>query len=89
MTIIIESTGDVKINGRKIAKLCNDGALCDIRRHSGGFRVAVSEELLESLADTTGLQFTNLDTKDVYTISGTMPALSTIQGMSFNVLVRL
>jgi hypothetical protein len=75
MTISIEPTGDIKINGGKIAKLRNDGVLCDIRRHSsgflysGGFRVAVSEELLESLPDTTILQFTNLDTKDVYTIT--------------------
>jgi hypothetical protein len=75
MTISIEATADVKRNGCKIAKLRNDGALCDIHRHgsgflySGGFRVALSEELLESLPDTTILQFTNLDTKDVYTIT--------------------
>jgi hypothetical protein len=73
MTIIIEPTGNVKVNGKKAAILRNNGALCDIRRHgngflySGGFRVAVSEELLESLSDTTVLQFTHLDTKDVWT----------------------
>ena len=65
----------VYIGGRKAAVLRNGAALCDIRRHgsgflySGGFRVAVCEELLESLSDTTVLQFTNLDTKDVYTIT--------------------
>lgn len=75
MTIVIENSGDVKIHGRKIAQLRNEGNLCDIRRHgsgflySGGYRVAVAEELLESLPDTTLLQFTNLDTKDVYTIT--------------------
>ncbi len=63
------------INGKPAAVLRNEGNLCDIRRHgsgflySGGFRVAVAEELLESLPDSTVLQFTNLDTKDVYTIT--------------------
>lgn len=73
MTVTIAQTGEVKINGRKAAVLRNHDALCDIRRHSNGFlhsgsfRVAVSEELLESLPDSTLLQFTHLDTKDVWT----------------------
>jgi hypothetical protein len=75
MSIVIESNGVVKINNRKAAVLRNRGTLCDIRRHgsgflySGGFRVAVAEELLESLPDTTLLQFTNLDSRDVWTIT--------------------
>jgi hypothetical protein len=73
MSIVIENSGDVKIGGRKIAKLRNGGALCDIRRYSSGFlysggmRVAVVEELLETLEDTVILQFVNMDTKDVWT----------------------
>lgn len=73
MTIVIQPNGDVKKDGRKIAQLRNDGALCDIRRHSngflysGGFRVAVVEELLEALPDETILQFTHLDSGDVWT----------------------
>jgi hypothetical protein len=76
MSIVIEPTGQVKRDGRKIAQLRNDGALCDIRRHSngflygrGGFRVSVAEDLLEALPDTTLLQFTHLDTKDMWTIT--------------------
>jgi hypothetical protein len=76
MNIVIESTGQVKQRGRKIAQLRNDGALCDIRRHSngflygrGGFRVSVAEELLEALPDETVLQFTHMDTRDVWTIT--------------------
>jgi hypothetical protein len=75
MAIVIETSGDVKKDGRKIAQLRNEGTLCDIRRHSngflysGGYRVSVVEELLEVLADTTVLQFTNMDSKDVYTIT--------------------
>lgn len=62
----------VYIHGRKAAVLRNWGTLCDIRRHSNGFlynphRVAVSEALLESLGDTVTLQFTNMDTRDVWT----------------------
>ena len=61
------------INGKRAAVLRNGGTLADIRRHSNGFlyspthRVSVSEELLEQLGDDVVLQFTNMDTKDVYT----------------------
>jgi len=69
---ITEESQPIYINGRKVAMLRNGGALCDIRRHNSGFlygphRVAVSEELLESLPDTTVLQFTNMDSRDVWT----------------------
>jgi hypothetical protein len=62
----------VYIDGRKVAVLRNGGMLCDIRRHTNGFlynppRVAMSEELLESLPDSVVLQFTNLDSGDVWT----------------------
>lgn len=73
MVTINQKTGDVKINGRKIAKLRYGGALCDIRRHGSGFlyspvmRVAVVEELLETLTDTVLLQFKNIDSGDVWT----------------------
>jgi hypothetical protein len=73
MSIVIEQTGEVKQGERKIAQIRQDGVVCDIRRHgngflySGGYSVAVNEELLESLPDTTILQFTNLDTRDIYT----------------------
>ena len=75
MTIVIENSGVVKKDGRKIAQLRQDGAVCDIRRHSngflysGGYKVSVAEELLESLPDSTILQFTNMDTGDVYTVT--------------------
>jgi len=62
----------IYINGRKVAAIRNGGNLVDIRRHNSGFlyaphRVAIAEELLESLPDTTILQFTNLDSRDVWT----------------------
>jgi hypothetical protein len=72
MTIVIENNGDVKKDGRKIAKLRNGGAVCDIRRHRNGFlyhggmKVSISEELLESLADTVVIQITDMDRGDVY-----------------------
>ncbi len=75
MSIVIEISGDVKKDGRKIGKMRQGGAVCDIRRHqngflySGGFKVAVVEELLEALPDTTLLQFTHMETKDVWTIT--------------------
>jgi hypothetical protein len=67
-------TQPVYIAGRKAAVLRNGGALCDIRRHSNGFlynphRVAISEELLESLPDPVVLQFTNLDSGDVWSMT--------------------
>ena len=78
------------IRGRKAAVLRNGGTLCDIRRHSNGFlyhphRVAISEELLESLSDTTILQFTNMDTRDVwtYTVRDFRRAADPIQFGSF------
>ena len=61
------------VRGKLAATLRNGGALCDIRRHRNGFlysptpRVAVSAELLDQLDDTVILQFTNLDTGDVWT----------------------
>lgn len=60
------------IGGRKVAKLRNWGTLCDIRRRNNGFLfggtvVAVNEALLESLGDAVVLQFTNLDSGDVWT----------------------
>jgi hypothetical protein len=66
-----EETQPVYIGGRQVAVL-RGGSLCDIRRRSNGFlynppRVAISEELLETLGDSVVLQFTNLDTHDVYT----------------------
>jgi len=73
MSIEIEPNGNVKQDGRKIAQLRQDGAVCDIRRHkngflySGGFRVAVVEDLLEALSDETVLQFTLLETGDIWT----------------------
>lgn len=62
----------VYVGGRRAAKLRNGGMLCDIRRHANGFlyngrAVAVSQALLDSLADIVTLQFTNLDTGDVWT----------------------
>ncbi|MEP7133458.1 MAG: hypothetical protein ABI904_00865 [Chloroflexota bacterium] len=67
-----QETQPVYIGGRKVAVMRNDGALCDIRRHNDGFlyaphRVAMSEELLETLSDNVVLQFTNLDSGDVWT----------------------
>jgi len=65
----------VYIRGRKAAMLRNYGELCDIRRHSNGFlynprhSVAISEELLEALSDNVILQFTNMDTRDVWTVT--------------------
>jgi len=62
----------VYINGRQAAVLRNWGTLCDIRRHSNGFlynphRVAISEELLEQLGDSVVLQFTSMDSGDIWT----------------------
>jgi len=76
MDSVPEKNQPIYINGRKAAVFRNFGTLCDIRRRSNGFlysggvmRVAVSEELLEMLGDSVLLQFTNLDSKDVYTIT--------------------
>lgn len=77
MTDITTTTTEqwLYVQGRKVAKLRNDGALCDIRRNSNGFlyrpafAVAISEELLEQLPDSTILQFTNITTHDVYSIT--------------------
>lgn len=65
-------TQPIYIGKHKVAVLRNEGALCDIRRHNDGFlyaphRVAISEELLETLSDNVVLQFTNLDSGDVWT----------------------
>lgn len=65
-------TQPIYMNGRQVAVLRNGGKLCDIRRHNNGFlynpyRVAVFEALLESLGDTVTLQFTNMDSGDVWT----------------------
>lgn len=62
------------VQGRKVAKLKNNGALCAIQRRNSGFlygphRVSVAEELLETLPDTTIMQFTNTDSGDVWTIN--------------------
>jgi len=72
MQSITEKEQPVFINGHKVAVLRNGGGLCDVRRHNNGFlyaphRVAISEELLETLPDNVVLQFTNLDSSDVYT----------------------
>lgn len=65
-------TQPVYIGGRKVAVMRDGGMLCDIRRRNNGFlyaphRVALSEALLESLGDTVTLQFTNMDSGDVWT----------------------
>lgn len=64
----------IYISNRKVAVLRSGGALCDIRRHSNGFlynppRVAVANELLDRLDETAAIQFTNLDTGDVWMTS--------------------
>ena len=68
---ITEKEKPVFINGRKAAVIRNGGALCDIRRHSTGFlynppQVAIAEGLLETLSDSVVLQFTNLDSGDMW-----------------------
>lgn len=70
------NTKPIYIRGRKVAVLRDGGMLCDVRRHSNGFlynplRIAISEDLLESLSDSVVLQFKNLDTGDVYTCTVT------------------
>ena len=72
MQSITEKTKSIYIHGKQVATLRNWGTLCDIRRRSNGFlynphRVAISEELLETLGDSVVLQFTNMDTRDVWT----------------------
>lgn len=68
------NTTKYHIGGRCVAVLRHEGRLCDIRRRHNGFlynppRVAVAVELLDSLDETATLQFTNLDSGDVWTTS--------------------
>lgn len=62
------------VRGKLAAVLRHNGQLCDIRRRGNGFlynppRVAVANELLDRLDETAAMQFTNLDTGDVWMTS--------------------